>query len=170
MIVAASGPTRRSGSPRPLVVLAVAVVVAAVLAAGYVLGIRVNLQTRSIPVPTAAASPEKVVLSYVEAYNHRDFTTMQAIYPSGQPAFSRFRAMGMMRDLQITESRVATETDLSGTFPKPGHSYYRVGVTLDFTGLTGSDLTYDDGPNGWTYWLERGNAAEAWTITDHGNG
>ena len=94
---------------------------------------------------------------------------MRAIYPSGQAAL-RLRAMGTMRDLQIIDSRTATDADLSGTFPEAGHSYYRVEITLDYTGLTGSDIAYQDGPNGWTYWLERGTTSEPWTITDHGTG
>ncbi len=170
MVLAAPDSVTRPGLRRPFVALAAAIVLAAALAAGYVLGIRVNLQTRSDPVPSAAASPEEVVRSYVEAYDDRDFATMSAIYPSGQTAFSRFRAMGTMRNLQITASRVATENDLNGTFPEAGHSYYRVEVTLDYTGLTGSDLAYDDGPNGWTYWLERSTSSDPWTITDHGTG
>ncbi|GAA3560501.1 hypothetical protein GCM10022197_15020 [Microlunatus spumicola] len=171
MVLAAAGSTQRSASRRRLVVgLVVAVVLSVTLAAGYGLGFRLNLQTRSVPLPTAAASPEEVVRTYTEAYDHRDFATMAAIYPSDRSAFSRFRAMGTMRDLQITQSRVASESDLSGTFPKAGHSYYRVEVTLDYTGLTGSDFSFDDGPNGWTYWLERSTASDPWTITDQGNG
>lgn len=166
-----AGLTRRSGSYRPVVVaLGVAVALAVALGAGYFLGCRLNLQTRSVPVPTAAASPEEVVRSYVEAYNHRDFATMAAIYPSGQAAFSRYRAIGTMQDLQITHSRVATEADLSGTSPKVGHRYYRVQVTVDYSGLTGSDLAYEEGPNGWTYWLERRTDSKPWRITDQGNG
>jgi hypothetical protein len=89
-----------------------------VLGAGYLLGYRLSVQTGSVPVPTAAASPDEVVRSYVEAYNRRDFAE----------------------------------------------------VTLDCSGLTGSDLAYDEGPNRWTYWLERSSVSERWTITDHGNG
>ena len=169
--LATTGSTRRPGSSRPVVVaLAVAVLVAAVLGAGYLLGYRLNVQTASIPVPTAAASPDDVVRSYVEAYDHRDLDTMRVIYPSGQSAFSRYRAMGTMGDLRITQSRAATEADVSGTSPKVGDSYYRVEVTLDYGGLTGSDLAYDEGPNGWTYWLERSTTSGPWTITDQGNG
>jgi len=137
--LATTGSTRRPGSSRPVVVaLAVAVLVAAVLGAGYLLGYRLNVQTASIPVPTAAASPDDVVRSYVEAYDHRDLDTMRVIYPSGQSAFSRYRAMGTMGDLRITRR--------------------------------GSDLAYDEGPNGWTYWLERSTTSGPWTITDQGNG
>jgi hypothetical protein len=168
--LAVTGSARRTGSRRqPVVALAVAVLVAAVLGAVYLLGYRLNVQTGSVPVPSAAASPDDVVRSYVEAYNHRDFDTTKAIYPSGQSAFSRYRAMGTMRDLRIIQSRATPEADLSGT-SKAGYSYDRVEVTVDYSGLTGSGLAYDDGPNGWTYWLERSTASEPWTITDHGNG
>ena len=77
--------------------------------------------------------------------------------------------MGTMRGLRITQSRVATDRDLVGTSPEVGH-HHRVEVTLDLTGLEGSDLAYDDEPNGWTYWLERGTGSDPWTITDHGTG
>jgi hypothetical protein len=150
--------------------LLLALVIALLVAAGYNLGYRINLQTKSIPVPTAQTTPDEVVLAYTAAYNHRDFDTMKTIYPSSQDAFSRFRAMGTMKDVRITQSRPATDSDLSGTFPEPGHSYYRVEVSLDYTGLTGSDLAYDSGPNGWTYWLERPDATSPWTIADQGNG
>ena len=163
-----SGSTQRAGSRRALAALVVVVMLAGVLTAGYELGLRVNVQTRSVAVPAAAATPEDVVRTYVEAYNHRDFATMAAAYPNGQAAFSRFRAMGTMRHLQIVESRVATEGDLAGTFPQSGYSYYRAQVTLVYTGLTGSDLAYQNGPNGWDYWLERSAADKSWTITDQG--
>lgn len=163
-----SGSTRRTRARRALSALIAVVVLAGGLAGAYVLGIRLNVQTRSVAVPTAAASPEEVVRVYIEAYNHRDFATMTTIYPSQQGAFSRFRAMGTMHHLRIVSSRVATEDDLAGTFPKAGHSYHRVEVTFDYTGLTGSDLTYQDGPSGSTYWLERSSTDQAWTITDQG--
>ena len=146
--------------------LVLALAIALLVGAGY----RINLQTKAIPVPPAQASPDEVVLAYVEAYNHRDFNTMKTIYPSGQSAFSRFRAMGTIRDVRVTESHPATAADLSGTFPEPGNSYYRVQLALTYTGLTGSDLGYQPGPNGWTYRLERPDATHPWTITDHGNG
>lgn len=123
-----------------------------------------------MPVPTAAASPDEVVRAYTEAYDHREFATMEAIYPFGQSAYSRFRAMGTMRDLRITQSRVATATDLNGTFPKAGYRYHRVEVLVVYSGLTGSDLATDEGPNEWTCSLERSSDSQPWTITDHGNG
>ncbi len=93
---------------------------------------------------------------------------MTAVYPNGQAAVSRFRAMGTMYHLQLGTSRIATDSDLAGTFPKAGHSYYRVGARFDYTGLTGSDLADQDGPSGSIYWLERSRTDEPWTITDEG--
>lgn len=147
--------------------LAALVALAAVLAGAYAVGYRLNLQTGSVPVPTATASPEDVVRSYAEAYDRRDFATMRAIYPSEQSAYSRFRVMGTMRNLQITRSRMVDKDPRRAT--RPGHCYALVSVTLDLTGLTGSDWAYDEGPNGWTYELERSSTAEPWTIVDHGN-
>ena len=158
-------------APRLIRTGIIVLILAAILTAtAYAFGYRVNLQTGSVPVPTAAATPEQVVIAYIDAYNYRDFTTMAAVYPSAQAAYSRTRAMGTMRDVQITKSSPATAADLSGKFPTAGHDYYTVQVTLDYTGLTGSDLAYQPGPNGWTYWLERTTPGEPWTIIDSGNG
>ena len=150
--------------------LVLVVAVAALGGAGYALGYRLNVQTHAVPVPTAAASPDEVVRAYVEAYDARDFSTMAAIYPSGQPAFSRLRAMGTMEDLRIVRSRPASADDLAGMSPDPDHAYAMVQVTLTYAGLVGSDLSYRAGPNGWTYWLERAGDGEPWTVIDHGNG
>ncbi|RYZ28688.1 MAG: hypothetical protein EOP01_06265 [Propionibacteriaceae bacterium] len=149
--------------------LALVVAVGILTGAGYALGYRLNLQTRAVPVPTAAASPDEVVRAYVEAYNARDFSTMGAIYPSGQPAYSRLHAMGTMKDVRIVRSRPATADDLAGMSLEPGRDHFLVEVRLTYVGLTGSDLAYRPGPNGWTYWLERADTG-AWTIIDHGNG
>lgn len=170
---AAAGARRRHArTARDVVILGIVltVAIALVVGAGYACGFRANVQTRSIPAPPAQASPDQVVLAYVDAYNHRDFRTMKTIYPSEQGAFSRFGVLGTMRDVRIVQSRAATEDDLSGTSPEPGHSYYRVQVALTYAGLAGSDLAYQPGPNGWTYRLERSDATLPWVITDHGNG
>lgn len=157
-----------AGTPRLIRTGIVVLLVAAMLAAAaYAFGYRVNLQTGSVPVPNAMATPQQVVTTYIDAYNHRDFTTMAAIYPSAQTAYSRTRAMGTMRDVQIIQSSPAVEADLAGMFPVAGHDYYTVQVTVDYTGLTGSDLAYQPGPNSWTYWLER-TPGEPWTIIDSG--
>ena len=169
MTRAGAGPrARRPGARRAARALVAAVVLAAVLGAAYGLGYRVNVQTGSVPVPKAATSPEDVVLAYVDAYDHRDFATMATIYPSGQGAYSRFRAMGTMRHPEVTQSRAVGTSEMEGMFPERGHSYYRVEVRYDFTGLTGSDLALDDGPGGSIYWLERSADSEPWTIRDEG--
>lgn len=146
--------------------MAVALVV--LLAAAYGLGYRVNVQTRSVAVPTAAMSPEDVVLIYVDAYDHRDFATMATVYPSGQGAYSRFRAMGTMQDPEVTHSQTLNPSDMAGMFPEAGHHYRRVEVSFRWTGLTGSDLAYEDGQSGSIYWLERSSDSEPWTIRDEG--
>lgn len=135
---------------------AVLLVVALLAGAAYATGYRVNVQTGSVPVPAAAATPDQVVSAYVDAYNHRDFTTMTAIYPARAGAYSRVRAMGRMQDLRIVLSRPAADG-------------WVVEVRVDFTGLTGSDLAYAPGPNGWHYWLKRPDADHRWTIIDQGN-
>jgi len=170
MTLAEAGARTRRSRPRSVVAraLVVTVALAAVLAAAHGLGYRLNVQTGSVPVPAATTSPEDVVRAYTEAYDRRDFATMTTIYPSKQGAFSRFRAMGTMHDLAITQSREALESDLAGTFPKAGHSYYRVEATYRYTGLTGSEVNREDGPGGTTYWLERSSDAEPWTIVDDG--
>ncbi|SDU86509.1 hypothetical protein SAMN04488544_1160 [Microlunatus sagamiharensis] len=145
-----------------------AVALLVVLVAAYGLGYRVNVQTGSVPVPTAATSPEDVVLTYVDAYDHRDFATLAAIYPSAQGAYSRFRAMGTMRGPEVTQVQTLNPSDMAGMFPEPGHHYRRVEVSFRWTGLTGSDLAREDGPSGSIYWLERSSDSEPWTIRDEG--
>lgn len=125
-------------------------------------GYRLNVPTASVPVPSAGASPDQVVLAYVEAYNHRDFDAMAAIYPAaGRP--DRYRAMGTMRDLTISSSG----PDSTGPSDR---ARWAVRVQLRFTGLRGSDLAYDEGPNGWAYHLEPIGPDRAWRIVDQGNG
>jgi len=126
--------------------LVLVVAVALLAGAGHALGYRLNLQTRAVPVPTAATSPDDVVRTYVEAYDVRDFTTMAAIYPSAQPACSRVRAMGTIEDVRIVRSRPATADDMAGMFPEPGHGYFMVEVRLTYTGLTGSTSPTGPGP------------------------
>ncbi|MGI3784875.1 MAG: hypothetical protein ACRYG2_29295 [Janthinobacterium lividum] len=144
------------------------IIVVGVLASAtaYLLGYRMNVTTATVPAPTTASSPEDVVRAYVDAYDHRDFTTMAAIYPS--QSFDRHRAIGTMSDLTITDGQAMTGTE-HGYSAKPGVSYYQVRVTVRLSGLTGSDLAYSPGPNGWAYDLERTSSAEPWHISDHGN-
>ena len=142
--------------------MAIVVLALALTVGGWATGYRLNVQTASVPVPRPDATPEEVVRAYVEAYNHRDLDTMTAIYPSqGSPG--RFRAMGTMQDLTIVSSHADTTYG-------PSRRLWAVQVQLTFTGLQGSDLAYDPGPNGWTYYLDRSGPDRAWRIVDHGNG
>jgi len=157
---------RRPGVRVGIVVL----VLMALLGGAYLVGYRVNLQTQSVPLPGASATPDQVVMTYVDAYNYRDFTTLDTIYPAMTGAHSRLRAMGTLRDVEITRSYAASAEDMSGKHPKVGHDYAIVGVVVNFTGLTGSDLALAPGRNGWNYWLERSDPGQPWTIIDSGNG
>ncbi|RYZ24888.1 MAG: hypothetical protein EOP01_11075 [Propionibacteriaceae bacterium] len=133
---------------------------------GHLLGYRLNLTTARVPAPTAASTPEQVVLTYVEAYDDEDWSTMAKIYP-GQ-SFDRFRAIGTMSDVVVVQSRAMDGTE-HGNAAKPGVSYYSVRVTLQLSGLEGSESAYTSGPNGWAYELERRGPGEPWHITDQGN-
>ncbi|WP_375425869.1 hypothetical protein [uncultured Friedmanniella sp.] len=137
------------------------------LLGAHAAGFRLNLDTHPVAEPDARATPEQVVTTYVEAYNQRDFSTMRTIYPSSSP--TRFGVLGTMNDLAIVQSQSLAEPE-DGLPAKPGRSYYRVRVTLRFSGLSdSSDLAYDDGPNGWAYLLERDSDDVPWRIADHGN-
>lgn len=119
-----------------------------------------------VAAPDAGASPEDVVRTYVEAYNHRDSSTMRQIYPSQR--YARSEVLGTMHDLVVVDSRPLTSAE-DGNPSAPGRSYHRVGVTLRLSGLEGSDLAYQNGPNGWAYLLERDRSTEPWQIVGHGN-
>ena len=150
-----------------MVVVGVLVGVLALTAAGaWLVGFRLNLTTRHVSSPTAAASPEQVVATYVEAYDDRDFDTLQRIYPS--QLIDRHRANGTRNHLAIVDSR-ALDGPEDGNPLEPGRAYHRVRVTVDLEGLRGSDLAYRPGRNGWAYLLERDSPAQPWTIADHGN-
>jgi len=153
---------RRRAAAAVTALLLVLVVAVAARTAGWPLG----LGRHAVAAPGAAASPEEVVRTYVEAYNHRDFSTMRRIYPS-RP-YSRRQVLGTMHDLVVVDSRSLTSAE-DGNPPVPGRSYHRVRVTLRFSGLLGSDLAYENGPNGWAYLLERESSTEPWRIADHGN-
>ena len=147
-------------------ILLVAVLVLG-LAGAHAVGFRLNLNTHPVAEPDARATPEQVVTTYVEAYNRRDFSTMRAIYPSSSPA--RSGVLGTMNDLAIVQSQALADPE-DGNPARPGRRYYRVRVTLRFSGLSDlSDLAYADGPNGWAYLLERDSDAVPWRIADHGN-
>ncbi|GAB3914356.1 hypothetical protein GCM10011575_45270 [Microlunatus endophyticus] len=131
----------------------------------WAFGYRLNLQTASVGVPAPSASPDDVVRAYVAAYNHRDFDTMNALYPS-QRRFhnaNRHRALGTMSHLKIIDSHHDT------TYGQ--HSrYWAVDVALDYTHIRGADIGYQPGTNGWTYELQQVGPDHAWRIVDHGVG
>jgi len=131
----------------------------------WAFGYRLNLQTASIRIPAPSASPDDVVRAYVAAYNHRDFDTMNALYP-GERRFhdaNRHRALGTMSHVKIIDSRQDTSYGEDG-------DYWAVEVTLDYTHTQGTDISYPPGPNGWTYELEQVGPEHAWRIIDHGVG
>lgn len=156
----------RARRTRPTLLLLILVALIAVIAAGtWVVGYRPNFQTASVPIPPSNASPVTVVRSYVSAYNHRDFATMTALYPSMRRFHQsyRHRALGTMKDLKITGSHH------DNTYGK--HSpYWTVDVEVNFTGLRWSDISYQPGRNGWTYDLQRIGPDNAWRIVDQGVG
>jgi len=149
-----------------MVLLLVLVALIAVIAAGtWVVGYRPNFQTASVPIPPSNASPVTVVRSYVGAYNHRDFTTMTALYPSMRSFDQsyRHRALGTMKDLKVTGSRH------DGAYGRQSPRW-TVGVEVNFTGLRWSDISYEPGHNGWNYDLQRIGPHRAWRIVDEGVG
>lgn len=157
-------PVSRTGGPRlPLVILIGVLAVA--LAAAWLAGYRVNPTTAHVPVPAPQATPDEVVRTFFDAYNHRDFSTVAELYPAQPVAgfIPRHRVLGTMNDLQIISS--ARDTTYGADSP-----YWAVRMRLSVSGLNGTDLSYVDGPTGWTYYLERTGHDHAWRIADHGNG
>jgi hypothetical protein len=152
---------------RLVAILAVVGLLALVVAGAYAIGYRVNLATDSVAAPSASTSPDQVVRTYVQAFNQRDRRTMDAIYPSGHQ-FNRFRAMGTMRDLQITSSKPMSDGYRHGGATEGHRDGYAVGIQLNFTDLD-PDLAAIQGNTGWTYFLVRDADDQPWTIVDHGN-
>ena len=150
--------------PRRAIVLIIALI-ALTLAGAWVFGYRLNIQTASVPLPPADASPETVIYTYVRAYNHRDFTTLAALYPGERRFYQaeRHRMLGKMSDFTI----VGSYRDTSYGKHSP---YWAIDVELNYTGIRGSDSAYPPGPNGWTYYLYRSGPNHAWRIADHGVG
>lgn len=158
------GHARRT-RPALLLLIILTVLIVIVAAGAWITGYRLNFQTASVPVPPPSASPVAVVRSYVSAYNHRDFATMNALYPNMRRFHEsyRYRALGTMNDLQITDSR----HDVSYGKHSP---YWMVGVEVNFTGLRWSDLADQPGHTGWDYNLQRIGPDHAWRIVDQGVG
>jgi hypothetical protein len=154
--------SRRSWIP----VATILIILAAICATGaWASGYRLNLPTASIPVPAPTAGPDDIIRAYVNAYNHRDFDTMNALYPSLRRFHQeyRYRAIGTMSDAKI----VGSHHDITHGTHSP---YWAVDVTLSYTHMHGVDIGYPPGPNGWTYYLQRIGPDHAWRIVDHGVG
>lgn len=152
--------------------LAAALVAAALLAlvtgGAYALGYRVNLADGSVAPPSASAGPDAVVRTYVDAFNRRDAATMAAIYPGGDQ-FHRFRAMGTMRDLQITSSAPMSKSYRRGSPAERHRDAYAVQISTDYRGFD-PDLAYEPGRNGWIYFLVRDADYQPWQIVSQGTG
>jgi hypothetical protein len=146
--------------------LTILIISIAICTAGaWTFGYRLNLQTASVPIPAPTASPDDVVRAYVSAYNHRDFDTMTALYPSKRRFHQdyRHRAIGTMSDVKI----VGGPHDTTNGNHSP---FWAVDVTLKYTHMQGVDIGDSPGPNGWTYDLQRLAPDHAWRIVDHGVG
>lgn len=149
-----------------IALLAILITLIAICMTGaWAFGYRLNNQAASVPIPSSTASPDDVVRAYTDGYNHRDFDTMNALYPN-QRSFHqayRHRAIGTMSNLKITGSQH------DRTYGK--HSrYWAVYVTLNYTHMQGADIGYPPGPNAWTYYLQQIGPHHAWRIIDHGVG
>lgn len=154
-------PTRRRRRTTALIIVLVTIATVGAWCFGY----RLNQQTATVPIPAATASPETVIHTYVRAYNHRDFDTLAALYPGERSLYKaeRHRILGKMSDVKIVGSHRDT------SYGK--HSrYWAIDVELNYTGLRGSDIAYQPGPNSWTYYLDRSGPNSAWRIADHGVG
>ena len=102
-----------------------------------------------VAVPGRDATPEQVVIAYINAVNARDFDTANAIDARPGSDLGRFSRSMEIHEVQMKK----TLADGAAT---------HVLVTADFDG---GDGTIDDGI--WGYYLERGSDGR-WHITDAG--
>lgn len=121
----------------------------AVLALIAVAGLLWSAPRDQVAVPGPNATPEQVVIAYIDAVNARDFDTANAVDARLRSDLGRFS-----RPMQTDLVRV-DETVTKG-------SKAHVLFTADFDG---GDGTIDDGQ--WGYYLERGSDG-LWHITDAG--
>jgi hypothetical protein len=122
--------------------------VAGLLAGGVLLW---SAPREDVPVPGPDASPDQVVVAYIDAVNARDFDTANAIDARAGLDLGRFSRPMTTELVRIEETSVA------------GSRAY-VSFTADFDG---GDGTVEDGE--WGYSLERGSDG-LWHITDAGVG
>ena len=142
--------------------------VVVVLALGHLLGYRLNLPHR-VAGPPDSASATEVALTYLEAYDQRDFGLARTLYPD-HDVYSRVRPMGRYDDVQPTgllaedqEGKVApaaSEDDLTLVW---------VLVRYTASGFADSDLAVPDGPGGTGFKLSRDDDRHPWRIVDSGS-
>lgn len=123
----------------------------AVCAAGVVAALAWSAPREDVPLPGRGATPEQVVLAYIDAVNARDFDTADAIDARPGEELGRFSRPVRAHDV------VVLDTVVSGT---------DVHVTFD-ADFVGGDGTVEDGV--WGYHLERGGDG-SWQIVDEGVG
>lgn len=90
------GPAVRRHRATSYALIALALVLSLVAIGAWKVGFRLNLKTAPVPVPPPDASPVQVVRAYLDAYDHRDFRTMSALYPADLHSswLERHREMG----------------------------------------------------------------------------
>jgi hypothetical protein len=146
----------------------VLIVAVALLGFGaYQVGYRVNFTTGRVPLPAASASPEQVVLTYMDAFNHRDQAAMTALFPS-RGTVNRFRAIGHYTNISVASGHPMSELEREGGVGDHHLEAYLVAVRLDYAGFDDADVGYTPGPNGWNYYLVRDHATDRWIIGDQG--
>lgn len=104
-----------------------------------------------IPVPGSGATPEEVVLAYIEAVTERDFDTANAI--DGRPGSDLGRFSRPMRVRDVSDIRVTGRG-------RTAHVTFKAD-------LRGTDASMDDGRQWWGYALERDGSGR-WLIVDAG--
>jgi hypothetical protein len=152
-------------SPRRLALGAGALLVVVVLA--YLVGYRVSLP-RPVAAPAADASASTVALTYLAAYNHRDFRLAEELYPS-RGGYSRVRPMGHYDDVHPTQL-LAEDPEGSVRTITDEQDQLLVWVMVGYTarGFADSDLYVQEGPGGTGFKLSRGGPGQPWRIIDSG--
>lgn len=135
----------------------------------YQVGYWVNLTTGRVPLPLPAASssPEQVVLTYMDAFNHRDQAAMTALFPARGP-INRFRAIGHYANISVASGHPMSELERQGGVGDHHLEAYLVAVRLDYAGFDDADVGYTPGSNGWNYYLVRDHPTNRWVIGDQG--
>ena len=105
------------------------------------MGYRVNFTTGRVPLPAASASPEQVVLTYMNAFNHNDQAAMTALFPARGPV-NRFRAIGHYTNISVASGHPMSELERQGGVGDHHLEAYLVAVRLDYTGFDDADVGY----------------------------